>query len=89
MTSSMWQQRFEPRQINCPLIEPPDMTRPHKRVHVHPLLADIVEQIVDWDVPDDKVARALTPKALPSTTPYLVAQYREPLRSDRHFGSSG
>jgi AraC-like DNA-binding protein len=35
------------------------------------------------------VARAITPKALPSTTPYLIAQYRVPIRSDRQFGSTG
>jgi AraC-like DNA-binding protein len=97
MALSAWQQQSEPRRMDCrqyveksgALIERSVMTRPSKLVHVHPLLADIVEQIVDWDVPDDNVARAMTPKALPSTTPYLIAQYRVPLRSDRHFGSSG
>jgi len=53
------------------------------------MLAEIVEQIADWDVPDGNLARAITPKALPSTTPYLIAQYRVPMRSDRHFGSTG
>ena len=57
-------------------------------VPTHPLLAEIVGQIVDWDVPDGDVAQVLTPKALPSTAPYLMAQYRVPLRTDRHFGSS-
>ena len=55
----------------------------------HPVLAEIVDQIADWDVPDGDVARVLTPKALPSTAPYLIAQYRMPFRSDRHFGASG
>jgi len=67
----------------------PEMPGPTKLVQVHPLLAEIVEEIADWDVPDGNVARAITPKALPSTTPYLIAQYRVPMRSDRHFGSSG
>ena len=57
-------------------------------VPTHPLLAEIVGQIVDWDVPDGDVAQVLAPKALPSTAPYLMAQYRVPLRTDRHFGSS-
>jgi hypothetical protein len=34
------------------------------------LLAELVEEIADLDVPDGDVARAFTPKALPSTTPY-------------------
>jgi AraC-like DNA-binding protein len=66
-----------------------EMPGPTKLVQIHPLLAEIVEDIADWDVPDGDVARAFTPKALPSTTPYLIAQYRVPIRSDRHFGSSG
>ncbi|WP_424630549.1 helix-turn-helix transcriptional regulator [Bradyrhizobium sp. SYSU BS000235] len=65
------------------------MPKPHKLIQAHPALADIVEQILDWDVPDEKVARAFRPRALPSTTPYLIAQYRVPIRSDRHFGSAG
>src|SRR5260370_22103521 len=58
-------------------------------VPTHPLLAEIVDQIADWDVPDGDVAQVLAPKALPSTAPCLMAQYRVPMRSDRHFGSSG
>jgi len=53
------------------------------------VLAEIVDQMADWDVPDGDIARVLTPKALPSTGPYLIAQYRMPMRSDRHFGASG
>jgi len=52
-------------------------------------LAEIVERITDWDVPDGNVARAIRPKALPCTTPHLIVQYRVPMRSDRHFGSTG
>jgi AraC-like DNA-binding protein len=57
-------------------------------VQTHPLLAEIVDQIADWDVPDGDVARVLAPKILPSTRPYLIAQYRVPIQSDRRFGSS-
>ena len=67
----------------------PEFPRPHKLIQTHPLLADIVEQITDWDIPDDEVARATMPKGLPSTTPYLIMQYRVPTRSDRHFGPTG
>jgi AraC-like DNA-binding protein len=65
----------------------PQMPRPTKLVQVHPLLAEIVDQIADWDFPEGSVARALRTKALPSTTPYLIAQYREPISTDHHFGS--
>ena len=64
------------------------MLGPTKLPQAHPLLAEIVDQIADWDFPDGDMARILAPKALPSTTPYLIAQYRVPMRSDRHFGSS-
>jgi hypothetical protein len=57
-------------------------------IPTHPLLAEIVDQIADLDVPDGELAQVLAPKALPSTAPYLMAQYRVPLRTDRHFGSS-
>ena len=66
----------------------PGLPGPTKLIRVHPLLSEIVDQIADWDFPDGDMARALTAKVLPSTTPYLIAQYRVPMRSDRHFGSS-
>jgi AraC-like DNA-binding protein len=65
------------------------MLGPTSLVQTHPLLAEIVDQIADWDVPDGDVARVLTTKASPSTAPYLIVQYRAPMRCDRHFGSSG
>src|SRR5258706_11826134 len=65
------------------------MPGPTRLVQVHPLLAEIVDQIADWDFPDGGVARALRTKALPSTAPYLIAQYRVPMGTDHHFGSSG
>jgi Domain of unknown function (DUF6597) len=67
----------------------PRITGLTTNVQTHPLLVEIVDQIADWDVPDGDVARVLTPKILPSTRPHLIAQYRAPIRSDRHFGSSG
>jgi AraC-like DNA-binding protein len=66
----------------------PGMLGPTKLAQVHPLLTAIVDQIGDWDFPDGDMARALTPKALPSTTPYLILQYRVRMRTVRHFGSS-
>lgn len=39
-------------------------------------LADIVEAIWDWDVPDGNAAQAITIKVPPSTAPYFVIQYR-------------
>ena len=41
-----------------------------------PAVADFVEAIWDWDVPDGEVAKGLTIKVPPSTAPYLVVQYR-------------
>src|SRR5258705_7524752 len=67
----------------------PEMPGPTRLVQVHPLLAEVVDQIADWDFPDGGVARALRTKALPSTAPYLIAQYRVPMGTDHHFGSSG
>src|SRR5258708_11504742 len=67
----------------------PGIPGPTRLVQVHPLLAEIVDQIADWDFPDGGVARALRTKALPSTAAYLIAQYRLPIGTDHHFGSSG
>jgi AraC-like DNA-binding protein len=67
----------------------PGITGLTTNVQIHPLLSEIVDRIADWDVPDGDVARVLAAKTFPSTCPYLLAQYRAPIRSDRHFGSSG
>jgi AraC-like DNA-binding protein len=56
---------------------------------IHPMLSEIVDQIADWDFPDGDMAGALRTKILPSTTPWLIAQYRAPMGSDHHFGTSG
>jgi AraC-like DNA-binding protein len=39
-------------------------------------VADIVESIWDWDIPDGDAATAFTIKIPPSTAPYFVVQYR-------------
>ena len=39
-------------------------------------VADLVEAIWDWDIPDGDAAMALTIKIPPSTAPYFVVQYR-------------
>jgi AraC-like DNA-binding protein len=39
-------------------------------------VADLVEAIWDWDIPDGDAATAFTIKVPPSTAPYFVVQYR-------------
>jgi AraC-like DNA-binding protein len=39
-------------------------------------VADLVEAIWDWDIPDRDAATAFTIKVPPSTAPYFVVQYR-------------
>jgi hypothetical protein len=61
---------------------------PCRQVNVRdsfPMLASFVEEIVDWDFPDADMARSLAIKVLPSTTPYLIIQYREAMSSSRKF----
>jgi AraC-like DNA-binding protein len=53
-----------------------------------PALANLVEDIVDWDVRDADVARGVAVTVLPSTTAHFVVQYRTPLRSSREFGDA-
>jgi AraC-like DNA-binding protein len=53
------------------------------------ILSGVVEGLVDWDVPDAAVARAITIRVLPSTSPCLLVQYRAPMGSKRQFGSIG
>jgi AraC-like DNA-binding protein len=60
---------------------------PTRFVQVHPLLAGIVDQIEDWDIPDGDAARALSTKGLPSTAVWLIAQYRGAMGTDHRFGS--
>src|SRR5215813_2197619 len=53
-----------------------------------PALADLVEDIVDWDIPDASIARSLSVMVLPTTAPHLVVQYRTPVASSRKFGDA-
>jgi AraC-like DNA-binding protein len=50
-----------------------------------PMLAGFVEEILDWDIPDADMARSIAIKVLPSTTPCLIVQYRESMRSSRRY----
>jgi len=55
----------------------------------HPLLRNVAERIVDWNISDGDAARRLAPKVAPTTAPYLVVQYRTPFQSERRFGGCG
>jgi hypothetical protein len=50
-------------------------------------LADTVDAIWDWDIPDERAARALTIKQVPGTALLLMAHYRRPALS-HHQGRS-
>lgn len=50
-----------------------------------PALANFVEGIADWDIPDTKIARDFAVTVLPSTTPYVIVQYRTPMASSQKF----
>jgi AraC-like DNA-binding protein len=52
-------------------------------------LSGVVDGLADWDVPDAALARAMTIRVLPSTSAYLLVQYRAPMGSRRQFGSIG
>jgi AraC-like DNA-binding protein len=45
-----------------------------------PALADVVDSIWDWDIPDADIARALTISQAPGTPLLLVGRYRAPVR---------
>jgi AraC-like DNA-binding protein len=53
-----------------------------------PELANFVEGVADWDIPDGKIARGCAVTVLPSTTPYVIVQYRAPVASSRKFGDA-
>jgi AraC-like DNA-binding protein len=61
------------------------LCRPVNVREAFPMLASFVEEIWDWDVPDPEQARSLAIKVLPSTTPGLIVQYRESMKSSRKF----
>jgi AraC-like DNA-binding protein len=46
---------------------------------------DLVDAVADVDVPDAETARNLAIKVLPSTTPFLLVQYRVPIGSYGEF----
>lgn len=52
-------------------------------VRPHPMLRHAVETILDVDVPDTTIARALTLRLLPTVTPQLVVHYRESMQAGR------
>jgi AraC-like DNA-binding protein len=45
-------------------------------------LADVIEDIWDWDVPESAIAHRLTLRLLPSSYAFLLFQYRVPLTAD-------
>jgi AraC-like DNA-binding protein len=47
-----------------------------RSIRPSPAVADLVEAIWDWDIPDGDAATAFTIKVPPSTAPYFVVQYR-------------
>jgi AraC-like DNA-binding protein len=51
-------------------------------------LADLVEVIGDWNIPDGDTAKSLTIKHPPGPRLFLVARYGAPFRTDWQFGSS-
>jgi AraC-like DNA-binding protein len=62
--------------------------RPLKLDASSALLANVVEGVTDWDIPNSEAAADLTIRALPHTATYLVFQYRTPIRSYRRFGEA-
>lgn len=58
-----------------------------KVFHPHPLLADIVEDVWDLDIPDGDVARRLIIRMPPSAYAFLYLQYRVPIASDWTYGN--
>jgi hypothetical protein len=57
------------------------------QVEVKPLSGQegLVDAIADVDIPDAEAARKLSIKVLPSTTPFVLFQYRAPIGSSREF----
>lgn len=50
------------------------------------LLANIVEGVTDWDIPNFESLSEFPIHVLPSTATYLLIQYRTPIQSFRSFG---
>lgn len=53
-----------------------------------PALANLVEDIADWDIVDASVARGTNIMVLPGTMPHLAFQYRTQIESSRKFGDA-
>ena len=51
------------------------------------VLADLVEEIADWDITCPDQARAISLRIIPGTGPVLLIQYRRPPASTWQFGS--
>jgi len=52
------------------------------------LRQDLVEAIVDLDIPDSDAARRLSIKLLPGVAPFIVLQYRTSTESYREYGDA-
>src|SRR5215813_13133996 len=50
------------------------------------LLAHLVDEMADWDIPCPDQARAISLKIIPGTSPVLVINYRTPPALTRRFG---
>ena len=57
-------------------------------VRPSPALADFVEAIWDWDIPDGDMAAGFTINVPPSTAPYFVVQYRTLTRCRWQLGGA-
>jgi AraC-like DNA-binding protein len=53
------------------------------------VLAHLVDQMADWDIPCPDRARALSLEVIPGTGPVLLIQYRTPPASTWRFGARG
>jgi AraC-like DNA-binding protein len=58
-----------------------------KAIHICPRLAQFVDGMWEWDVPDAAVGRAITGKLLPSVAPQFAIHYGSPMRCDRMGGA--
>lgn len=53
-----------------------------------PRLAELIDEIADWDIACPDEARALNLKIIPGTSPILVINYRTPPALSRQFGAA-
>jgi len=67
------QLELQPPNCGCEHIVPDGFSR---SIRPSAAVADLVEAIWDWDIPDGDAATGLTIKIPPSTVPYFVVQYR-------------